>query len=153
MSSGENLVSNYRNQALDKKQHPTLPNFQIKVPTKARNLGRQALLFYIRERSMLEAAERELGEQASRPYFPSFRLGIATRGLAFSTLPSPFLRPALHSSLLPPAGTLIFWARKTRLPRRQFPDPGRENPVQLTSLWNTLSRTDCPPDPETVLLS
>lgn len=61
MSSGENLVSNYRNQALDKKQHPTLPNFQIKVPTKARNLGRQALQFYIRERSMLEAAERELG--------------------------------------------------------------------------------------------
>lgn len=32
--------------------------------------------------------------------------------------------PVLHSLLLPPAGILIFWAWKTRLPRRQFPDAG-----------------------------
>lgn len=57
-----------------------------------------------------------------------------------------------HSLLLPPAGIPIFGDWKTRLPRKQFPDPGREDPVQLTSLWNTLLElTALLPVPETFL--
>lgn len=77
-----------RNQALDKKQHPTLPNFQVKVPPKARNTGGswQALQFHIRERSMVEAAERELGWASQ----PALRLQLPARDLGSrGTLLSP----------------------------------------------------------------